>query len=388
MEKRPEVRTVETVPDRFSFFSSQTLKATTSPTWDGLLPNGNLDHIFQETQKSRPDPSRPTWWFDICDATDADVSVVSQALSIHPLTAEDIAIREPREKVEVFKNYYLISFLTLVDRDSSESERPAIPATAEIYILVFQYGVVTFSPSGCKHVHRVRERARKMHDPSILSSDWICYALMYASLIPTNVTQLTKPSDDIVDSFEPFTRAAEIESEAIEDQVYIARIDDVKELIPQVDVLRKKITHIIRCLHGKVDVLNGFVKRCQAPDRLPVFPDGDLLLYLGDVQDHLVTTLSTLAHIDEIIGRSQANSLAQLSATNLRISYKITSVMSKVTVLATIFVPCHFVTGLFGMNVAVPGEDTPGLSWFFGIVGSFVVFMIVCLAVAAKLRIL
>jgi Mg2+ and Co2+ transporter CorA len=75
----------------------------------------------------------------------------------------------------------------------------------------------------------------------------------------------------------------------------------VKELIPQVDVLRKKITHIIRCLHGKVDVLNGFVKRCQSPDKPPIFPDGDMLLYLGDVQDHLVTTMSTLAHLDDII---------------------------------------------------------------------------------------
>ncbi|KAJ6111434.1 hypothetical protein N7523_007495 [Penicillium sp. IBT 18751x] len=376
------------VRDRFSFFSSLTLKATTSPTWDGLFPNGNLDHIFQETQKKRPDPSRPIWWFDIRDATDADVGLISQALSIHPLTAEDIAIREPREKVEVFKNYYLISFQTIVDNFVRECERPDIPATAEIYILVFQYGVVTFSPSGCKHVDRVRDRVRKLHDWTILSSDWICYALMYVCSLHSLEATTDKLSDDIVDSFEPFTRSAEIESEAIEDQVYIARVDDVKTLIPQINVLRKQITHIIRCLHGKVDVLNGFVKRCQSPDKLPVFPDGDLLLYLGDVQDHLITTLSTLSHIDEIIGRSQANSLAQLSATNLRVSYNINSVISKVTVLATIFVPCHLVTGMFGMNVNVPGQDTPGLSWFFGIVGAFVAFMIVCMAVAAKLRLL
>ncbi|KAJ5667776.1 uncharacterized protein N7477_006346 [Penicillium maclennaniae] len=376
------------VLDRFSLFSSQTLKATTSPTWDGLFPDGNLDHIFQETQKTRPDPSRPIWWFDIRDATDADVGLISQALSIHPLTAEDIAIREPREKVEVFKNYYLISFQTIVDNYKRECEKPDIPATAEIYILVFQYGVVTFSPSGCKHVDRVRDRVRKMHDWTILSSDWICYALMYVRSVHSLEATTDKPSDDIVDSFEPFTRSAEIESEAIEDQVYCARVDDVKTLIPQVNVLRKKITHIIRCLHGKVDVLNGFVKRCQSPDKPPVFPDGDLLLYLGDVQDHLITTLSTLSHIDEIIGRSQANSLAQLSATNLRVSYNINSVMSKVTVLATMFVPCHLVTGMFGMNVNVPGQDTAGLSWFFGIVGAFVAFMIVCMAVAAKLRLL
>lgn len=130
------------------------------------------------------------------------------------------------------------------------------------------------------------------------------------------------------------------------------------------------------------------MKRCQATDKHPAFPDGEMLLYLGDVQDHLVTTMSTLFHIDEIIGRSQANCLAQLSATNLRVSYKINSVLSKVTVLATIFVPCHLVTGMFGMNVEVPGQDVEGLSWFFGIVGAFVAFFIICMGFAARFRLL
>ncbi|OOQ83592.1 putative magnesium and cobalt transport protein and translocase of inner membrane [Penicillium brasilianum] len=367
---RPAVQ--EAPHGRFSFFSSDTQQAITGSSWVSLFPDGNHDHIFQESHKARPEPSRPVWWVDVRDATEEDVGIIAEALSIHPLTAEDIAIREPREKVEVFKNYYLISFQTLASQTTESGERLGMPSSAVMYILVFQYGVATFSPSECGHVSRVRDRIRKMHDPSILSSDWICYALI----------------DDIVDSFDPFTRAVEAESEAIEDQVFIARIDDVQELIPQVDVLRKKTTHIMRCLNGKVDVLNGFVKRCQAPDKLPIFPDGDLLLYLGDVQDHLVTTLSMLAHIDEIIGRSQGNCLAQLSATNLRVGLTINSAMSKVTLLATIFVPCHLVTGMFGMNVYVPGQDTPGLSWFFGIVGVFVAFMVVCMGIAAKFKLL
>ncbi|KAJ5236958.1 hypothetical protein N7489_007049 [Penicillium chrysogenum] len=361
----------QALPDRFSFFSSKTRQETASSTWDGLFPSGTIDHIFQEKHKSRPDPNQPIWWIDICDATEQDVDAVSQALSIHPLTAEDIAIREPREKVDVYRNYYLISFQTLV-ADKTKNERPGIPISAALYILVFQYGVVTFSPSGCGHVARARERIRKMHDPTILTSDWVCYAMI----------------DDIIDSFEPFVRDAERESEAIEDQVFISRIDDAHALIPQVDVLRKKITHIIRCLNGKVDVLNGFVKRCQSPDKHPVFPDGDLLLYLGDVQDHLVTTLSTLGHIDEIIGRSHANYLAQMSATNLRLSLTINSGLSKVTLLATIFVPCHLMTGLWGMNVPVPGEKDNGLTWFFGIVGGFAAFMVICIAAAAKYKLL
>jgi magnesium transporter len=163
---------------RFSFFSSKTQQTTASSTWDGLFPNRSFDQVFQEQLKSRSNPKEPIWWIDIRDATKKDVNTVSQALSIHRLTAENIAIREPCEKVDVYKKYYLLSFQTLVTNTGTE-ERLGIPTSAALYILVFQYGVVTFSPSGCGHVSRTTERIRKMHDPTVLTSHWVCYALMY-----------------------------------------------------------------------------------------------------------------------------------------------------------------------------------------------------------------
>ncbi|KAI2829989.1 hypothetical protein CBS63078_269 [Aspergillus niger] len=326
---------------RFSHFSCRTQQVVTSSTWEGLLIEQST--LSADTKESE----RDTWWVDICDATEEEVSTVCQALSIHPLTAEDIATREPREKIEAFRNYYLISFQTLLPTDdfkSSRSLKPSssIPGSAGFYILVFKNATVTFSPSGCHHIARVRDRIRRTQDTHLVSSDWICYALI----------------DEIIDDFEPYMRAAEREADAIEDQVFIARVDDVKALIPQLDSLRKSITQLIRCLTGKYDVLSGFVKRCQAKDRNPMFPDGDLLVYLGDVQDHLVTTLTSLSHFDEIVGRSQSNFLAQLSVNNIRLSYDVNAVLSKVTILATIFVPLHMVTGLFGMNV-----ECKGITW-------------------------
>ncbi|GLA46032.1 magnesium and cobalt transport protein CorA [Aspergillus niger] len=337
---------------RFSHFSCRTQQVVTSSTWEGLLIEQST--LSADTKGSE----RDTWWVDICDATEEEVSTVCQALSIHPLTAEDIATREPREKIEAFRNYYLISFQALLPTDdfkSSRSLKPSssIPGSAGFYILVFKNATVTFSPSGCHHIARVRDRIRRTQDTHLVSSDWICYALI----------------DEIIDDFEPYMRAAEREADAIEDQVFIARVDDVKALIPQLDSLRKSITQLIRCLTGKYDVLSGFVKRCQAKDRNPMFPDGDLLVYLGDVQDHLVTTLTSLSHFDEIVGRSQSNFLAQLSVNNIRLSYDVNAVLSKVTILATIFVPLHMVTGLFGMNVEVPGQNVDNLGWFFGIIG-------------------
>lgn len=185
-----EKKEVDLAPDRFSFYSSTTKESTTSSTWHDLFPGGTSDQLLLEKFKTRPDPSHPIWWIDIRDATEEDVDAVAQALSIHPLTAEDIAIREPREKVDVFKNYYLISFQTLVANKVKE-ERPGIPVSAALYMLVFQYGVVTFSPSGCGHVGRARDRIRKMHDPSILTSDWVCYAMMYVQPIPRVCILLT-----------------------------------------------------------------------------------------------------------------------------------------------------------------------------------------------------
>jgi magnesium transporter len=47
---------------------------------------------------------------------------------------------------------------------------------------------------------------------------------------------------------------------------------------------------------------------------------------------------------------------------------QINDVLSKLTALGTVIVPLNVITGLWGMNVHVPGQDIENLHWFFGIV--------------------
>ncbi len=54
--------------------------------------------------------------------------------------------------------------------------------------------------------------------------------------------------------------------------------------------------------------------------------------------------------------------------------------------LATILVPLNLITGLFGMNVAVPWKNSSSLGPFFGIIGVIVMFTISCLLVARMVR--
>ncbi|KAL4802199.1 hypothetical protein BDV18DRAFT_147701 [Aspergillus unguis] len=365
-------------PDRFTYFCTSQ-ETQTASSLGGLLP-------FDNHGKER----EGLWWLDICDATELDIAAVARAVSMHPLTVEDVLLQEPRQKIETFPGYYLISLRTLTSsfdevspkttgdkhRSMEDAMLSTTPAPTMLFILVFSHGAVTFSRSGCGHAERVRSRISRLHDSSVLSSDWICYALL----------------DDVVDSFAPHMERTSAESECIQDQIFIARDDDMTPLMMRIYNIRKRINQLTHSLSGKSDVLNGFLKRCQnrriANAFFPEFPEGDLVVYLSDVQDHLETILAELSQLDEITSRLQSNFLAQTGVNNMRLSVRLNDGLSKVTILATIFVPLHMVTGLFGMNVTVPGQDVESLAWFFGIVGVFIAVIIIACFTAVRLRLL
>ena len=96
--------------------------------------------------------------------------------------------------------------------------------------------------------------------------------------------------------------------------------------------------------------------------------------------------MSNLGHFEKMLSRSHSNYLAQLSVDNIRQGNRANEVLSKITLLATILVPLNLICGLFGMNVNVPGKNSDGLGWFFGIIGVIAALVVTCLAVARKYR--
>jgi magnesium transporter len=80
-----------------------------------------------------------TWWLDIQCPTDEEMKMLSKVFSIHPLTTEDILMEETREKIELFRNYYLVCFRSF-DQD------PYSPTHLEplnMYIIVFREGILS-----------------------------------------------------------------------------------------------------------------------------------------------------------------------------------------------------------------------------------------------------
>lgn len=157
-------------PTRFGFFSSESQSTVhAAELGDLVLPGDTFRDLFQLG------PDGGVWWLDVLNPTEAEVSALSRAFSIHPLTTEDILTQESREKVELFKQYYFVCFRTFYQLEK-DSERFMEPVN--FYMVVFRDGVLSFSFTENPHAANVRRRIGKLRDYVSLSSDWICYAMM------------------------------------------------------------------------------------------------------------------------------------------------------------------------------------------------------------------
>jgi magnesium transporter len=346
--------------NRWTFFSSEIDETIHAPELGGLLMPGET---FRDLFELGPEGG--VWWLDMLNPSEEEISTICSAFRVHPLTREDITTQETREKVELFKSYYFLCFRSFyaVDKDSEDYLEPI-----NIYAVVFREGLLTFSFCQNTHAATVRRRIGRLRDYVNLSADWVCYALI----------------DEIVDSFGPVLSEMERESDTIEDSVFTARFEDSRAMLKQIGECRKKIMALTRLLGGKADVIKSFAKKCN--EAYAVAPRGDVGLYLSDVQDHIVTMMSNLGHFEKMLSRSHTNHLTQITLQHTEQGSEANALLGKITVIATILVPMNLVAGLFGMNVPVPGADSGGLGWWFGIVGVVFGIAVIFVTLAKKLK--
>jgi len=152
------------------------------------------------------------------------------------------------------------------------------------------------------HPANVRRRIRQLKDYLILSGDWISYAII----------------DDITDVFVPLIQSVEDEVDDIDDIILQlhsssdpshrgAKENEMKSefgagesgggMLRRVGDCRKKVMGLYRLLGNKADVIKGFAKRCN--EQWEVAPRSEIGLYLGDIQDHIVTMTGNLSHYEK-----------------------------------------------------------------------------------------
>ncbi|KAL6933711.1 uncharacterized protein HGUI_03209 [Hanseniaspora guilliermondii] len=144
------------------------------------------------------------------------------------------------------------------------------------------------------------------------------------------------------------------------------------DMLRRIAECRKRVMSVSRLLGSKADVIKSFAKRCN--EDWEVAPRSDIGMYLGDIQDHIVTMVSSLNHFEKLLSRSHSNYLAQINIDMTKVNNDMNDVLGKITILGTAVLPLNVITGLWGMNCIVPGQYYDNLGWFFGIVGFMIIF--------------
>ena len=101
---------------------------------------------------------------------------------------------------------------------------------------------------------------------------------------------------------------------------------------------------------------------------MPFIP-ADISVYIMDIYDLLVRLLNEVDSNADLITASMDIHL------NI-VSNRLNEIMKKLTIVATIFLPLTFLTGLFGMNF----KYMPELGWRYGYLGAWVIFFIIGIA--------
>ncbi|KAG0039136.1 CorA metal ion transporter [Gryganskiella cystojenkinii] len=408
---------------RYTFYSKST-GLIQAPTIPQILNVATIDNddgtrtptVFSDLLKDG------CYWLDILDPSDFDMQIVSKHFHIHPLTIEDISTEEVREKYEVFRHYYFVCFRTFdQDYNSGSYLQPA-----SMYSVVLRDGIITFHFRPTDHHLKVLRRMDQLQSHITLSSDWINYALL----------------DDITDSFASPIQTIEYEVDSIDELVLLLRENETTDMLRRIGSCRKNVMTMARLLANKADVVRGLMKRFD--ERYAVAPlvsssasaaaststvpapapahggttaaggattatapatvakvdgqdidmtwtaglihtqhhrDGEILLYLGDILDHVLTMLQSLSSYEKILDRSHSNYLAQISLEINQLSNKTNEVVGTLTFFASLIVPMTFITGLWGMNVHVPGQpgQEPGepLNWWWALISVMSLYCLV-----------
>ncbi|KAK4539301.1 hypothetical protein LTR36_000794 [Oleoguttula mirabilis] len=361
----------------------------------------------------------PTFWLDILKPTAEEMKAIARAFGIHQLTTEDIMMEEEREKVELFQNYYFVNYRSFEQDTASEDYMEPL----NVYIVVFRSGVITFHNAMTPHPANVRRRIRQLNDYMSPTADWISYAIIddvtdvYAPLVSEIEQEVDNIDDDILymhqsPADQAYREAQEQEQEqkrrsknsknqssssekdgvspttqgdmgAIKAEGDKTAGDSGGDMLRRVGECRKKVMGLYRLLGNKADVIKGFAKRCN--EHWEVAPRSEIGLYLGDIQDHIVTMTGNLSHYENLLSRAHSNYLAQINIRMNERAEQTADVLGRLTVLGTIVLPMNIITGMWGMNVWVPGQDMEGnLTWFWCITAGLMAFGLSCYFIAKK----
>jgi magnesium transporter len=149
------------------------------------------------------------------------------------------------------------------------------------------------------------------------------------------------------------------ELEAIEDLVTIFGKSNFQDMLQRMSQVRKRHMFMNRLIGSQPDVIRMIAHRMNK--------NQDMAMYMEDIYDTVFSMKADMIQFENVLARAQSLYMARINIEISQNSEEGNKLALNMSVLGGILVPLNIVTGLWGMNTKVPGQDDDSLTWFFGI---------------------
>jgi len=251
---------------------------------------------------------------------------IANCFGLHPLILEDIGDVQQRPKVEDLETYlYIVLKMLTYNQGNDEVEVEQISLVlGNNFVISFQQTVGDVFDPIRDRIKNGKGRIRKM------GADYLAYAL----------------ADAIVDNYYKVLEEFEDKTEFLEDEI-ITRPDQL--VLKEIYQVKREVI-FLRKLVLPLRELFRMLERTESP-----LIKEPTKIYFRDIYDHVIHVTDSME-----IFREMLTGMIEVYLSSL--SNKLNEVMKVLTVIATIFMPLTFVTGIFGMNF----KYIPGLERIWG----------------------
>jgi len=272
-------------------------------------------------------------WIHVQGDAEADtLHEIGRVFGLHHLALEDIINSGQRPKVDDYQGQLFIAMAHPVMDSGNEDIR-----IEQFSLFVGHDYVISFYPGSDDPFVPVRQRLRNSTGRiRARGADYLLYALL----------------DLVIDAGFPVLERLGEEIEQLEEQLLDTPTSKTLRRLHQ---LRRTLAIMRRMLWPQREVADNLLR-----------VDGPLIkeenkIYYSDCYDHSIQIMDLIETY-----RDMVTSLLDVYLSS--VSYRLNEVMRVLTVIATIFIPLTFISGVYGMNFHNDGSPwaMPELYWYYG----------------------
>jgi magnesium transporter len=255
-------------------------------------------------------------WLDIVGNCAPQETLLHNVFELAPITIQTMAEEKERAKFNEQDNYYyLVVHGMSFDTQTNEAVTPKIDIVfGKNFLITSHYASLPWLDS-------LFEEAQEKSAEEHLMSRSIAY-LLYTLL------------DTLVDSYFPALDDIDEIIDDLEDVTVNSTSNDVQVRIFRI---KRSLAQMRRVISPQVEVANALVARTGK------FIPAEMEPYFADVHDHLIRAFEVLDSYRDLMS-------GMLDVYLTTVSNRLNTVMKQLTIIATVFMPITFITGVFGQN--------------------------------------